>query len=67
MIIYITVIYITVIFVSRLRHRCIILAHVTWALSIPTAKTVIWVLTREWALARDTTVGPAQRGGSMAS
>ena len=35
---------------------CVILAHVTWALSIRAAKTVTWVLTQEWALARETTV-----------
>ena len=34
----------------------VILAHVTWALFIRAAKTVTWALTREWALARDTTV-----------
>ena len=34
----------------------VILAHVTWALFILAAKTVTWALTREWALARDTTV-----------
>ena len=59
----IEIVYITIVFVSVLVGFVIaaILAHITWALareelSIRTAKTVAWVLTWEWALARDTMV-----------
>ena len=44
------------------RHRCVILAHVIWALarewelSIRISQTVTWALTSEWSLVRDTTV-----------
>ena len=48
-------VYITIVFISVLVGFVItvILAHITWALSIRTAKTVTWVLTREWALTCD--------------
>ena len=35
---------------------CVILGHVTWALSFRAAKIVTWALTREWAPAWDITV-----------
>ena len=54
----IDIVYITIVFVSVLVSFVIavILANVTWALSIRTAKTVTWALTQEWTLGRDTVV-----------